>query len=99
MQKLPSFLTAAQAISLLGMVLGSPAWAQIRQITHINTTPTDDGLTIDLEAEQAAQATVLQTYFGNTAIVDLTVTQLVEGSAFYQDDPIEGIDLISVEPL
>ena len=108
MQKRFLGLTAVGAIALLGQSLIiaalspffiSPALAQVRQITDVETSAADSGLIVGLELEQADQVTVLRTRFGNTVVLDLLVTQLAEGLVFFQDAPTDGVDSISVQPL
>ncbi|MDB9528313.1 TonB family protein [Oscillatoria sp. CS-180] len=94
-----SLLGIVGAIAAFNTILISPARAQIRQITRINVIPSDHNLVIHLEATNADQATILQTYVGNKATLDLLVTQLSEGLDAFQSDPIHGIRLISIEPL
>ena len=93
------FSAAIGAIATLSMVFISPARAQLRQITGVNITPTDNGLAINLEAEDAEQATLLETSYDTTTILDLLITQLAEGINSRWDEPINGIDKVSIEPL
>ena len=99
MQQLFLRSTITGAMVALGVLLGSPALAQIRQITGVNIAPNENGALLNLTIEQAQQSTILPTQFGNTAVFDLTVTQLIEGVGFVQNQPIEGIEQIAVEPL
>lgn len=99
MSKQSLFAKVAGAIATLSVTFVSPAQAQIRQVTSVETTLSDDELVIELEIADADQVTVLPTYVGNVAIFDLLVTQLSEAIDINRNDPINGVELISVEPL
>lgn len=99
MQNLCLCSTAVGAIAAAGVSFFAPAYAQVRQITQVEIWPTELGLAIGLKVEQAGQAAVRRTDFGSTVVFDLSVTQLAAGINLSQDAPIDGIDLISVQPL
>ncbi len=92
-----ALLSRSLVIVTLSTICVSPAFAQVRQSTDVETSAKDSGLTVDLELEQAEQVTVLQTRFDSTIVLDLLVTQLAEGINFFQSDPTDGVDSISVQ--
>lgn len=93
------FLTTVWASTTLSVMLALPVRAQLRQITTVEFIPIENELILDLEAGQVAQARILQASFGNTVILDILGTQLVGGVELRQAVPINGIELITVEPL
>ena len=93
------FAAVVGAIATLSVICISPAQAQPRQITDIDITPTDNGLVVNLQTEDAEQARLLEASFDTTTILDLLITQLAEGINSRWDEPINGIDQVSIEPL
>ena len=93
------FLISVWASTTLSVMLALPVRAQLRQITTVEFIPIENELILDLEARQAAQARVMQGSFGNTVILDVLGTQLFGGVELRQEVPINGIELITVEPL
>jgi len=92
-QLLPSFLLAGALI-----LISQPAFAQIIQVTRVKLNPTENGIEIILETPAGEQLQVLPRIDGNTYIADIPNTQLnlQGGNTFRQDNPTEGITLVTV---
>ncbi len=92
-QLLPSFSLAGVVI-----LIPQPVFAQAIQITQVKLNPTANGIEIILETSAGEQLQVLPRIDGNTYIADIPNTQLrLQGSnAFRQDNPTEGITLVTV---
>ncbi|NJL47958.1 MAG: TonB-dependent receptor [Leptolyngbyaceae cyanobacterium SM2_5_2] len=98
MQRLPFLWGVGAAVLSAAVVL--PAHAQTAEITGIKIIPLETGLRLDLTtAGGAPQSRIFQTTFGNTQIVDITNAQLTEGAELRQENPVNGIDLVTVEAL
>ncbi|WP_373527824.1 AMIN domain-containing protein [Nostoc sp.] len=92
-QLLPSFLLAGAVI-----LISQPVFAQAIQITGVKLNPTQNGIEVILETSAGEQLQVLPRIDGNNYIADIPNTQLLlQGSnAFRQDNPTEGITLVTV---
>jgi iron complex outermembrane receptor protein len=86
-------------VGIAVLTIAVPVQAQISQITDVEVVQTDAGLQIVLDAEGISESNIFETSFGNTLVLDITSAQLTAGAALSQENPVEGIEAITVEPL
>ncbi|MBE9064878.1 TonB-dependent receptor [cf. Phormidesmis sp. LEGE 11477] len=73
---------------------GSPS--QIVQIETVRVIETEAGLQILLDGEAVSEASIVETVFGNTLILEIANAQLVPGAALRQESLTEEIELLTV---
>lgn len=91
------FYISWQAIAIATTVLvAQPAFAQVVQVTEVQTKQTVNGIEIILSTSEGKQLQVFPSSFRQTYVANILNAQLAQGKSFRQENPTEGIASIAV---
>lgn len=91
------FYISWQAIAIASPVLvAQPAFAQVVQVTEVQTKQTANSIEIILATSDGKQLQVFPSSFRQTYVANIPNAQLAQGKSFRQENPISGIASINV---
>ncbi|MEH2094807.1 AMIN domain-containing protein [Nostoc sp.] len=93
-----SFILGTAAFVFLA---AQPVWAQISQVTNVQLSPVNGGISVALKTSSGSRPQVFTTKRGKTLVADIINTQLrlPQGNSFRQDSPAPGIASVEVNQL
>ncbi|MDM9581793.1 MULTISPECIES: AMIN domain-containing protein [unclassified Nostoc] len=93
-----SFILGTAAFVFLA---AQPVWAQISQVTNVQLTPVNGGISVALKTSSGSRPQVFTTKRGKALVADVINTQLrlPQGNSFRQDNPAPGIASVEVSQL
>ncbi|HEY9651646.1 MAG TPA: TonB-dependent receptor plug domain-containing protein, partial [Coleofasciculaceae cyanobacterium] len=99
--KLQPLLPSLLFTGAVAVLVGTPAKADVVQVTDVQLNSTANGLEVILKTASGASPQVFTTSYNQTLLIDVSNAQLnlPEGQEFYSDNPIEGITSVTVTPL
>lgn len=96
--KLPQLLPGILLTSSVAVLVATPAAAEVVQVTGVRLNQTDSGLEIILETASGVSPQSFSTSSENSLIIDVLNAQLslLEGDEFRQENPVEGVEEVSL---
>ncbi|NET06408.1 MAG: TonB-dependent siderophore receptor [Symploca sp. SIO2B6] len=96
--KLQQLFSGILYTTTLSVLVATPAFAQVIQLTGVRVETTPSGVDVILETDSETIPQVSTTSLDNTVVTDIFNAQLLlpDGQAFRQDNPVEGIAAVTV---
>ncbi len=93
-----SFILGTAAFVFLA---AQPVWAQIAQVTDVQLSPANGGVSVVLKTSSGSRPQVFTTKRGKALVADIINTQLrlPQGNSFRQDSPAPGIASVEINQL
>ncbi|NEO98528.1 MAG: TonB-dependent siderophore receptor [Symploca sp. SIO2E9] len=96
--KLQQLFSGILYTTTLSVLVATPAFAQVIQLTGVRVETTASGVDLILETDSETIPQVSTTSLDNTVVTDIFNAQLrlPDGQGFRQDNPVEGIAAVTV---